>query len=385
MPRRMFSFFAVLLWFGLSSSGWAESPKPVITTAIDESRLVTLEGNTTAAALEAKNDRGPVDDQLRLDHLLLVLKPAEETEARFQQLIDAMHNPESPEYQHWLTTQEIGERFGLASEDIDTIRHWLESHGFTVNAVYKNRLVLDFSGTAMQVREAFHTEMHNLLLPNGEKHVSNIRDPQIPAAVAPAVEGIASLHDFFPKPRSHRLGPVSYNHATNTWQPHFNVPFAGVTYHVVSPYDFATIYNVLPLWTRDYTGKGVTIALVEDSNLAHPGDWSNFRKTFDLSKFKQGSFKQIYPNCANPGQNGDEFEAAVDVEWSSATAPDANIELSACANSRTTSGLDLAILNLLDFAPPDIISDSYGLCETCDPALDHRSDWISLLIWETAE
>jgi hypothetical protein len=185
-----------------------------------------------------------------------------------------------------------------------------------------------------------------------------------------------SLHDFFPKPHSIRLGPVAYDSATNKWQPHFNVTFFGTTVHVVSPYDFATIYHLLPLWQRGFTGKGVTIALVEDSNLAHPEDWSSFRNTFDLTKFAQGSFKQIYPNCQNPGQNSDEGEAAVDVEWSSAAAPDANIELSACANSKTTSGLDLAILNLIDYAPPDIISDSYGLCETitgnAEVALENR-------------
>jgi len=46
----------------------------------------------------------------------------------------------------------------VSSEDVDTIRHCLESHGFTANSVYKNRLVLDFSGTASDVHEAFHSE-----------------------------------------------------------------------------------------------------------------------------------------------------------------------------------------------------------------------------------
>jgi len=61
-----------LLSFGLSSlSGWAQSPKAVITTAIDESRLVTLLEGNTPHALEVKNDRGPVKDQLRLDHYVI--------------------------------------------------------------------------------------------------------------------------------------------------------------------------------------------------------------------------------------------------------------------------------------------------------------------------
>ena len=60
-------------------------------------------------------------------------------------------------------------------------------------------MVIDFSGTAGQVREAFHTEIHHLDV-NGIKHIANMSDPRIPAALAPAVVGIVSLHDFRPHP-----------------------------------------------------------------------------------------------------------------------------------------------------------------------------------------
>jgi hypothetical protein len=375
--RYGFTCISGLIFLALcSAAALAQTPEPVITGSVHESQLVTLEGNTPPAALNAQNDRGPVADSLQLDHLLLTLKGTPETEARLRKLVDSMHDPDSPEYHHWLTAQELGARFGVAHQDTETIQNWLVSHGFSLNRVYQNGFVIDFSGTAAQIRETFHTEIHNIALPNGERHIANIRDPQIPAALAPVVEGVPSLHDFFPTPHSIRLGPVRYNSATKKWEPHFNVTSFGSTVHVVSPYDFATIYHLLPLWQSGFTGKGVRIAVVEDSNLAHPEDWSSFRNTFDLSKFAEGSFKQIYPNCQNPGQNGDEIEAALDVEWSSAAAPDADIELSACANSKTTSGLDLAILNLIDYAPPDIISYSYGLCETitgnAEVALENR-------------
>jgi subtilase family serine protease len=374
-----------------SICAWAGQPqptiKPMLVAPIDETSRVTLEGNTPPAALRADNDRGAVSDDLRFDHLLLALKGSLQSEARLAQLIEDMHRPGSPNYHHWLTPRQLGAQFGLAPQDLQTIRGWLESHGFAVNRVYENGLVIDFAGTARQVRDAFHTEIHNLVLPSGEKHLANMTDPQIPAALAPAITGLAALHDFFPRRRSRILGPVSYDHAANHWQPRFNVPVQGGVINAVSPFDLATIYNVLPLWNRGFTGKGVTIALVEDTNLAHPNDWISFRNTFDLNQFKSGNFKQVYPNCANPGQNGDEGEAALDVEWSSATAPDANIELSACPNSQTTSGLDLAILNLLDFSPPDIISDSYGLCETitgnAEVALENREAQIASALGTT--
>ena len=51
---------------------------------------------------------------------------------------------------------------------------------------------------AGQVRSAFRTEMHALRV-NGESHIANVSDPQIPAALLPVVKGIVSLHDFRPR------------------------------------------------------------------------------------------------------------------------------------------------------------------------------------------
>jgi subtilase family serine protease len=398
--RQCRSFFAWLLAFFLTLCltlsfaenanavpGAANEPRVLITAPIDESQLVTLSGNTTPAALDHANDRGAVPDDFLFDHLFLALKRAPETEAALVALIDAMHNRKSSEFHHWLTPQQLGERFGAASEDRATLESWLRSRGFTVNRVYRNGLLIDFSGTAAQIRETFHTEIHNLTLPNGERHIANMSDPKIPAALSPAVEGIATLNDFRPRPHMFELGPVSYHAATHEWDPRFTLKNHGKTYHAVAPYDFDTIYNVLPLWQRGITGQGVTIALVEDSNLLHPSDWNDFRSVFGLKDFKDATFKQIYPNCKNPGANGDEIEAALDVEWASAAAPNANIELSACANSRGVSGLDLAILNLLDLDPPDIISDSYGLCETItgqtEIALENREAQIATALGTT--
>ena len=375
MPTRIFILCLILLGF-CSISARAQSPKPAITGAIIETQLVTLEGNTPAAALNPRNDRGPVADNMQLDHLLLALKRTPEADARLAELIEAMHNPASPQYHQWLTPKELGARFGVAAQDKETVQNWLVSHGFTINHYYANAGVIDFSGNAANVREAFHTELHNLVLANGARHIANVSDPQIPAALAPAIQGMTSLHDFFPKAHSMRLGPVTFDHTSNTWHPHFNVIFQGETFHTLGPYDFATIYDLLPLWSRGFTGKGVTVAVVEDSNLANPGDWATFRATFGMDKFTQGNFRQIYPGCANPGQNGDEVEADLDAEWVSAAAPDANVELAACGDTATTFGLDRAILGLIDFEPPDIISDSYGLCETisgsAEVALENR-------------
>jgi len=169
----------------------------LITQNIDESKLVTLGGNTRPEAKAKKYDRGLVADDTTMDHMLLQLKRSAEQERELRQLIERQEDSSSPNFHHWLTAREFGERFGLAKQDLEAVERWLQEHGFKVNVVYTNGLLIDFSGTAGQVREAFHTEIHHLKV-KGVKHIANVSDPQIPAALAPAVAGVVSLHDFRP-------------------------------------------------------------------------------------------------------------------------------------------------------------------------------------------
>ena len=73
-----------------------------------------------------------------------------------------MHNPQSPNFHHWLSASDFGKNYGLAESDIQTITNWLESQGFVVNFVYPSGMLIDFSGNAGQVKRAFRTSIHNL-------------------------------------------------------------------------------------------------------------------------------------------------------------------------------------------------------------------------------
>jgi subtilase family serine protease len=99
--------------------------------------------------------------------------------------------------------EEFGERFGIGAADLTIVEHWLESHGFTVESVSPSRMVIDFSGTAAQVTRTFHTEIHYFTV-RGRRHIANVRDPAIPAALAPVIAGIGSLHDFRPVGKNQR-------------------------------------------------------------------------------------------------------------------------------------------------------------------------------------
>src|SRR5208283_4419667 len=148
---------------------------PAVSQAVDESKLVSLGGNVRPEA-NARNDRGAVADNLRFDHLLLQLKRPPEVERAVEQFLASQQNPQSPNYHKWITAAEFGERFGTAPQDVAAVTRWLGSHGFAVNEVHPNGMLIDFSGTAGQLREAFRTEIHSLEV-NGTKHIGNMSDP----------------------------------------------------------------------------------------------------------------------------------------------------------------------------------------------------------------
>ncbi len=151
----------------------------------------------------------------------------------------------------------------------------------------------------------------------------------------------------------------------------YTAPVNGSTYYMVTPQDLGVIYNLNPLFSSKVTGTGQTIVTVEDTNLFTNNDWTTFRSVFGLSRFTAGTLTTVHPassgtnNCANPGVNSDSGEAALDVEYASAAAPSAAIQLASCADTATTFGGLIAIVNMINATstPPSIISMSYGECE----------------------
>src|SRR5262249_37092769 len=84
-----------------------------ITQSIDETRRVTLKGNTRPE-VKPENDRGAVADDFRMEHMLLQLRRSPDQERWLNQFVDELHTPGSPIFHQWITAQEFGARFGLA-------------------------------------------------------------------------------------------------------------------------------------------------------------------------------------------------------------------------------------------------------------------------------
>ncbi|HEY0705115.1 MAG TPA: S53 family peptidase [Candidatus Acidoferrales bacterium] len=329
----------------------------LITQSIDESKMVTLTGNTHPFA-RAEFDQGPVSASMPMNRLMLVLKRSPAQEAALDTFLAQQLDPKSANYHNWLTPDQFGERFGASEDDATTLTTWLQSRGFQVAGVSHGRNIIEFSGNAGQIQAALHTAIHSYLV-NGQQRWANQSDPQIPAALAPAVYGFVSLNNFPKQPASHSLGAFRKSLTTGKVE---RVPSPSYTFqggcesnndcYALGPQDIATIYNITPLYNAGIDGTGETIAVVADSDI-NTTDVSQFRSVFGLP----ANTPNIIHNGTDPGKNGDEVEAVLDTEWSGGIARKATIDLVVSEN------VDLSATYIIDNNIAPIMSESFGECE----------------------
>jgi subtilase family serine protease len=214
--RKGFALWGLVAAIAAGCSTRAPDPNARLDpSAIDEGRLVTLTGNTHPSATPG-HLLGPVDDGFLIEHMQLVLQRSSAQEAALEAQLDALHDPTSPQFHQWLNIEQFASLYGVPWADIDVITGWLRAHSLRVDSVPPSRMFIEFSGTAAQVSEAFHTEIDHLEV-KGKEHFANVRDPQIPAELAKAVVGVHALHDFMPHPMHEDRGPVKRDHVTGAW------------------------------------------------------------------------------------------------------------------------------------------------------------------------
>jgi Pro-kumamolisin, activation domain/Bacterial Ig-like domain (group 3) len=338
-----------------------------ITQAIDVTHLTTLHGNTHPLA-QPQFDRGAAPSSLPMQRMMLVLRRSAQQESALDALLEEQLDAASPNYHRWLTPQEFGREFGPSDQDIQTIASWLQSQGFQVDRVSNGRTVIEFSGTSGEVQSAFRTTIHEYDV-NGQNHWANSSDPEIPSALSPVVAGIDSLNNFPRQPQHELGGSVFRNRQTGQIEPAQPLFTLGgqcgvppLACYGVGPYDFATIYNVLPLWNLSPAptdGTGVTIAIVGQSDI-NIQDVRDFRSYFGLP----ANDPQIIVDGPDPGYvPDDETESDLDVEWSGAVAKGAAIDFVTSATTEASLGVDLSAEYAIDNNLAPILSESYGLCE----------------------
>jgi hypothetical protein len=339
----------------LTSLSLAQDTRQIrIVRPVDNRSVVRLQGTMHPRA-RMELDRGPVSDAMPMQQVTMVFSRTAAQQADLDQLLAAQQDRSSPNYHKWLTPEEFGDRFGLATQDVNLVDAWLQSQGFTVDEISRSRTWITFSGIAAQVEAAFHTSIHTYLV-DGQTHYAPSAEPMIPDAFSDVVAAISGLHDFRPRPHSRvrRVGPRLTSSLSGN--------------HFLAPGDFGTIYNLpdyaIGVFQAGNDGTGQTIGIVgqaTDSTVngitstAIPLDNATFRS---VSGLPAGSLTVTPVGSPNNFDSGEFDEAALDIQWSGAVAPNAAIIFAYSTNALTNS-----LQYLVSQPGVSVISMSYGDCE----------------------
>jgi hypothetical protein len=337
---------------------------PRVLGPVDDSQRVTLAGNVhplvQAAQTNPLLDQGAVEESFPTGRMMLLLKRSPEQETALHDFIQAAHTAGNPAFHQWTSPAEFGRLYGPADSDVAAVRAWLESHGLAVSRVLAGRGAIEFSGTAGQLRQAFHTQIHRYAV-NGALHLANATDPEIPAALAPVVAGLTPLNDFHPQPQIEVLGSAAFNPKTHRATPQWTYPLSSQSQYdyVFAPGDFAVEYDIGPVYKAGVTGAGQTIGIISASNV----DLSlvqAYQALFSLP----ANLPAVVVDGADPGQNDAAMEAYLDVEVSGSVAPGASVLLYTSAGTALTNGLEEAALRAVEDDQAGVLSLSYSACES---------------------
>ena len=311
-----------------------------------------LEGNHPDEAAEIAGEAAASPSQPLAMHLTMALR----NRAELTRLLADQQNPASPEYDRWLTPDQFTGRFGPTDADLARVARWLTKKGFTVKSADASTREISFTGTVAQAENAFAVKI--AATADGVLY-SDTTDPAVPAGLAPLIESIHGLDNLLhSKPAVHRVPKRD----SSAGSPDAIVNDVGPA---LGPADIYTFYDETPLLNGGTDGNNPgCIAVVEDSNIDMPAA-DAFNTQFGLPALSAANFNIVLVDNTDPGQNTDEGETMVDVNYSHTLAPGSNIRIYLGDPNNTSSS---PILDAIHQAvteknsPCSAISISFGFC-----------------------
>jgi subtilase family serine protease len=303
-----------------------------------------------------KFDVGRLDPNTKLEGVSLLFKESSAQKAASRRLLGDLQNPMSPRYHSWLRPADVAASFGASDADIGAATAWLLAQGFKVSGPSPTKTRLFFSGTVGQLEQAFLTEMHRYEV-RGEHHFAMSVAPSVPDRLASVVLGLRGVHDFHlhpnlasrPKAVPQDLFDAGSKHGANS------------DVLTLDPSDFATIYDLNPLYAAGIDGTGQKIGIMGEGDF-NDADMVAFRAAFDLNTANT-PIRDLVPSSGLSTVSEYAFgETELDLEWSGAVAKNATVYYVYTGDNPAYSVYD-AVNWAIEEGTYPVLSISYGGCE----------------------
>ena len=282
----------------------------------------------TAAALRPLPAARPM-------HMALVL--AWHDEAGLRAAADAMYDPRSTQFQHYLRYTELLHRFGPDPAALGDLRSWLRARSLSPRR-WNGGPILDVDGDVRQVEAAFQTEIWEYRL-GSHTGYAPVRPPMLPAALAPLVQSIVGMSEWAVPLRSRIQAapsavtgrPRLYHTAAavRASRPPVAAPAVGHSWA-----DLAQAYDFAPFAAAALHGEGMRAALVE----LVPYVYSDIAAAAARLGIQPPNLTDIAIDGGNTAA-GANIEATLDIELLHAAAPAAAIDVYNAPDAGAGTGL----------------------------------------------
>jgi subtilase family serine protease len=250
-------------------------------------------------------------------------------------------NPQSPLYKHYLTSEQYRAMFAPTADDVAKVTSFLNSNGLNVSSVNAEHTLINFSGPAANVEQAFGTTLNDYKDNQGNVYYAHATELSVPSYLSGLVLNVTANN-----------APHWHSKAERV-QPHLGSgPAGGYT-----PTELRNAYDVNPLISGGYNGTGQTVALFELDSYAA----SNISKYVTNYSLGSPAPTNVYVDGASstPGQG--QVEVELDIEVVNAIAPKANTKVYIGPN--TDAGVNDTYQRIATDNIAKVTSSSWGLCE----------------------
>jgi kumamolisin len=304
-------------------------------------------------------DRGPLSTQATTTPISVTVALRLPNLAAAENLLIAVTTPGNPQYHQFLTGDQFVARFGPSDADVAKVVAGLAKYGLTVERT--SATTLKVTGMPAALERAFAVNLHIYEVPAHEDapaytfHAPVTRET-IPGEIAGLVSAVAGLDD---RPRLRPLHTVAPLQAKP--QPGGVSAATGNSFGSLTVADFASLYDVNPLYAKGVSGRDRTIGIMTLASFT-PSDAYAYWKALGLSV--RSHRIRIVNVDGGPGAPSDvsgSVETTLDVEQSGGLAPGARIVVYQAPN--TNQGFVDVFAAAVDANVADSLSISWGQWE----------------------
>lgn len=242
-----------------------------------------------------------------------------------ESLLKSLYSPGDPQFHKFLTAAQFVARFAPPDADVAQVIASLQKYGLTAEKT--SATTLNVTGRPAAMERAFAVSLHSYAVPAhgnvpGYTFHAPSSHPTIPAEISASVVAVAGLDNqphlrphFRAAPQTARARPVKSGAPAATGNPP----------GLLTVSDFASLYDVTPLYSKGVSGSGRTLGILTFAALT-PSDpfayWNALGLTVDANRL------HIVNVDGGPGAPSDasgSVETTLDVEQSGGIAPGAKI------------------------------------------------------------